>query len=86
MPILTIPDPTFQRLTERAAALNMTVEELVAPILKDLAATGTSSATPDDWQRNFDAWMKEIEGRAGRYPPGFELDDSRASIYEGRGE
>jgi hypothetical protein len=86
MPTVTIPEPTFQRLTERAAALNMTVDELVAPILNDLAAAGTSSTASGDWQRNFDAWMKEVAGRAGRYPPGFELDDSRESIYEGRGE
>jgi len=31
MPTLSIPDPTFNRLSERAAALNMSVEELVTP-------------------------------------------------------
>ena len=33
-----------------------------------------------------DAWMADVQKRAHRYPPGFVLDDSRESIYEGRGE
>jgi len=30
--------------------------------------------------------MQEVATRIGRYPEGFVLDDSRESIYEGRGE
>jgi hypothetical protein len=30
--------------------------------------------------------MREVAARAGRYPPGFMVDDSRETIYEGRGE
>jgi antitoxin (DNA-binding transcriptional repressor) of toxin-antitoxin stability system len=35
----------------------------------------------EQWQKEFDAWMKEVEARADRYPPGFVLDDSYEAIY-----
>ena len=92
MPSLTIPDETFQRLAKRAAALNLTVEQLIAPLL-DLAATesnGQFKRAPnqsfEEWKEKFDAWMAEVQTRAHRYPPGFVMDDSRESIYEGCGE
>jgi hypothetical protein len=31
-------------------------------------------------------WMAQVHQRAGRYPVGFVADDSRESIYRGRGE
>jgi|ERR1043165_16390 hypothetical protein len=40
----------------------------------------------DDWKKKFDAWMDEVEARAHRYPPGFVMNDSRESMYEGCGE
>ncbi len=91
MPTLSIPSPTFERLAERAAALNITVEELVTPVLNQLAEIAPEShpslpLSADERQRQFDAWMCEVQSRAGRYPPGFKVDDSRESIYEGRGE
>ena len=86
MSILSIPDSTFKRLAERAAALNITVEELVTPALNDLVATTLEVQSPGDWQRQFDDWMNEVSSRAGRYPLGFQLDDTRESIYEGCGE
>jgi len=94
MPSLTISDELFERLAKRAAALNVTVEQLVAPLL-DLAAEGANSGhlSPSpteapfaDWKKNFDAWIAEVRARARRYPLGFVMDDSRESIYEGCGE
>jgi hypothetical protein len=94
MPSLTIPDELFERLTKRAAALNVTVEELIAPLL-DVAAesaqSGHLSPSPteepfDDWKKKFDSWMVDVRARAHRYPPGFVMDDSRESIYERSGE
>ena len=94
MPSVTIPDETFERLAVRAAALNVTVEELIAPLL-DLAAQsgGNGKSTPstanvsfDNWKKSFDAWMTEVEARVHRYPPDFVMDDSRESIYEGCGK
>ena len=94
MPSLQIPDDLFDRLAKKAAVLNVTVEQLIAPLL-DLAAGSDSNgtATPaltqapyDEWKKNFDAWMAGVQARAHRYPPGFVMDDSRESIYAGRGE
>ena len=88
MPQLPISEETFQRLSRRAASLNVSLEELVNPALDRLA----DSPLPDEpvqgeeWQRRFQAWMGEVASRADRYPPGFVVDDSRESIYEGRGE
>jgi hypothetical protein len=94
MPYLTIPDEMFQRLAKRAAALNVTVEQLVTPLL-DLAVASDSNglATPaptetgfDDWRKKFDAWMADVQARASRYPSEFVMDVSRESIYERCGE
>ena len=83
MPQFTIPEETFSRLAERAAALNLTVEQLVLPVL-DQVAPRTPSA--DERKRAFEELTRFIRSRADRYPPGHVLDDSRESIYEGRGE
>jgi hypothetical protein len=94
VPSLTIPDEMYERLVRRAAALNVTLEQLIAPLL-DLAAEGVGNGHPtpsrtaasfDEWNKTFDAWMADVRARADRYPPGFVLDDSRESIYEGCGE
>lgn len=90
MPAVTVADDVFQRLAKRAATLNVTVEQLIAPLL-DVAAkdTGGPPLSPpafDDWKRTFDTWMADVQKRAHRYPPGFVLDDSRESIYRECGE
>ncbi len=41
MPHVTVPEDTFQRLSARAAALNISVDDLVRPALDRLAETGT---------------------------------------------
>jgi hypothetical protein len=62
------------------------VESLVALLRGQAASTPPAPASPDDWTKGFDAWMHEVAARAGQYPPGFVVDDSRETIYEGRGE
>ena len=93
MPSVTISDEVFRRLANRAAMLNVTVEQLIAPLL-DVAAessappSANASVAPsfDAWNKSFDAWMLEVQERANRYPPGFAMDDSRESIYQGCGK
>ncbi len=92
MPSVTISDEMFDRLAKRAVALNVTVEQLIAPLL-DLAAADAGNGHPaptqasfESWKKKFDAWMTDVQARADRYPPGFVMDDSRESIYEGCGE
>lgn len=90
MPNVTVPEDTFRRLSERAAALNISVDELVKPALDRLAEAGTSSPEPprpltgDAWRAELEAWKRDAEGRAGRYPPGFVVDDSRETLYRER--
>ena len=94
MPSVTIPNETFERLAKRAAALNVTVEQLIAPLLDRAAESGANGhplpslkeAPVEDWKKIFDAWMADVQARRHRYPPGFALDDSRENIYEGCGE
>jgi hypothetical protein len=82
---LTIPDELFERLARRAAALNVTVEQLIAPAL-DFAAQSSQESSLAAKPSLLDAWLADVDSRAGRYPPGFVMDDSRESIYQGCGE
>jgi hypothetical protein len=90
MPHVTVPEDTFRRLAERAAALNISVDDLVKPALDRLAEAGPPTAEPplpltgDAWRAELEAWKRDAESRAGRYPPGFVLDDSRETIYRER--
>jgi hypothetical protein len=90
MPHITVPDETYQRLSARAAALDISVEELVQPVLERLAESGTSGLQPtvpltgDAWHAELEAWKRDAESRADRYPSGFVLDDSRETIYRER--
>jgi hypothetical protein len=94
MPTLTIPDEIYERLAKRAAVLNVTVDQLIAPLLNlvtECDHNGHRASSPaeipfDDWKNRFDSWMADVKGRAQRYPSGFVVDDSRESIYKGCGE
>jgi hypothetical protein len=81
MATITIPDSTFDRLTRQAAAIGITVEQLVLPVLDQIAPPGP---TPEERRRAFEEWRKRVEERAGMYPPGFQVDDSREAIYKER--
>ncbi len=86
---LSVPEHILKRLAEKAAALNISGEELVVPMLHQLAENGTTPQTeesPEAWQRRFTVWMREVQSRADRYPPEFVLDDSLERIYARRGE
>jgi hypothetical protein len=64
--------------------------ESVVSVLKKQSARGTTSfstsSSYQEWRKLFDAWMREVTARSRRYAAGFVLDDSRETIYEGRGE
>ena len=91
MPSVTIPNDVYERLAMRAAALGIGVEQLI-PLLEHSSESSGNRRAPstelsiEEWKKGFEAWMKEVQARAHRYPPGFVLDDSRESIYEGCGE
>ena len=91
MTLLQIKDETYRRLAERAAAENATVEEYI-DVLVDRMTQGSPpqdekrEPTPAERKKALDELLARAEERAERYPPGFEADDSRESIYEGCGE
>lgn len=62
------------------------VRALVEGMRKQAATPSAPPASTGEWDKQFDAWMREVTARARRYPEGFVVDDSRESIYEGRGE
>ena len=90
MPHLTMAEDTFQRLAAKAAALNISVDELLKLALDRLVQTGTAAPetslplTGDAWRAELDAWKRDAESRAGRYPRGFVLDDGRETTYRER--
>jgi hypothetical protein len=90
MPYVSVAEDTFRRLAAKAAALNISVDDLVKPALAWLAESGTPPAEPplpltgDEWRAELSAWKREAERRADRYPPGYILDDSRESMYRER--
>jgi hypothetical protein len=90
MPHVTVPEDTFRRLAAKAAALNVSVDDLIRPALDRLAEADSPTPEPpfpmtgDAWYAELEAWKRDVESRAGRYPPGFALDDSRETIYRER--
>jgi len=42
--------------------------------------------TDEEWEREWEAWDRDAEELASRLPPGFQIDDSRESMYFGRDE
>ena len=90
MATVFVNNETYNRLARQAAAQNTTVDELLRPILQRVAEAAPDDAarlpTAAERDKALDDWMALVERRAGRYPPGFLADDSRESIYEGRGE
>jgi hypothetical protein len=62
------------------------VHTLVETMRRQAATPTPTPPDPAAWRRLFDAYLREVAARASRYPAGFVVDDSRDSIYEGRGE
>jgi hypothetical protein len=57
----------------------------IVEVLRQQAVTHPPApSSPGDWQRRFDAYLREVAARAERYPEELVMDDSRESIYEGR--
>jgi hypothetical protein len=87
MPGLNVSEETFRLLAAKAASLQISVEEFVRPALERLTQDSPSVAEPligDNWQAEFDAWKRDAQRRASRYPQGYALDDSREAPYRER--
>ena len=84
MPTITVSQEVYDRLAARAAANGVTVEDEVA-----------GETTPRPTSNELNAHERAAilarlhahsQSRAHLFPPGFVLDDSRETIYEGCGE
>ena len=53
----------------------------VARIVPPVPTKSDQVLSGEEWQREFAIWMKRVESRADRYPPGFVVDDSYDAIY-----
>jgi hypothetical protein len=90
MPRINVSEDTFLGLRARAEALGISVDDLVNPTLDQLAGLASSAPEPqqpltgDAWRTELEAWKRDALARAGRYPPGFVLDDRRDAIYSER--
>lgn len=83
------PTPTPQGSVIDLTGLPENAVEAVRTIvdaLRQQAALPPPPPSEDDWQRTFDAYLRDVAARSARYPEGFLLDDSRETVYEGRGE
>ena len=86
---ISLPPTTQARLREMAAATGKSIEALVLEAIEDRIAkpdVATQPLTGEAWTAAFNEWMRRVEERRSMYPPGYTADDSRESIYEGRGE
>jgi hypothetical protein len=79
---LSLPPDTEAQLRQRAAAAGKDITTFVREAVEEkLAVPATMAArTPQQWKAEFNAWV------AGQKPLPHVADDSRESIYAGRGE
>ena len=83
-----IPEETYQRLQERAREEKLEVPEVVVELLKaSLRSTKPANAaekdSPEERLKAFLEYQKMVQSRP---KIDVDLDVSRESIYEGRGE
>jgi hypothetical protein len=83
MATITIPDPTYRRLQAASAARGLSVDKF----LEEVAAH--ESVSPSDSEKQLAALESFADGMVAwtskHLPPGHVVDDSRDTIYEGRG-
>jgi hypothetical protein len=85
--IIPFPPEIEAKLRESAAAAGKDVGTFVREAVEEKLGLGApAQKSPDEWSAEFGAWMRDVATRASAYPEGFVVDDSRQSIYEGRGE
>ena len=83
---LDLPPAVEQELKEKAARQGQTLEEYLRSLaIRDLAASPVLAYPPgfasaEEWVKAFREWA------ASHQPEGHFVDDSRESIYDGRGE
>jgi hypothetical protein len=83
MATLSIPDPLFKRLQENAQARRQSVDAYLDEVISKDRVNAVDAA------RQLEAWnafVARMTAFTRDLPEGHVTDDSRESIYEGRGE
>lgn len=89
MPTIHVSEQTYQRLTNQANMKCVSVEELLKPVIEQMAlrsAGDSEELSYEQWKARFDQHMTVIDNQADHYPSGHRTDVSRESIYDGCGE
>lgn len=85
-------NPTLEaKLREQAQATGKSLERLVAEAVEEkLTATNINQHSPQNTTSQSNSWSTWVEGMKKfaqeNLHPGHTVDDSRQSIYSGRGE
>jgi hypothetical protein len=82
---ISLPPETEQKLRAQAAATGKDVPTIVREAVEEKLAAANAARFPADlpyeqWVVEFNSWV------ASHKPVGHPVDDSRESIYAGRGE
>lgn len=83
MTTIEVDEETARALQARARAQNMTLDSYLKSLVDTSDTPNTRSKparTPEQWIAEFNAWASSHKHLS------YEADDSRDSIYEGRGE
>lgn len=83
-----LPESVADLLSQRAKAGGLSLPEFVIWLLEQTSQNGANGHSRSaDQKLAFDQFMKSMrEWGEQHIPPGHFVDDSRESIYEGRGE
>ncbi|MBY0513897.1 MAG: hypothetical protein K2P78_08300 [Gemmataceae bacterium] len=84
MATITIPDVTYQRLAELAANHKISVADYVTMTVFGTYPPPVRLPTREERLAALAEVRRQAEATADRYPPGFQVDDSRESIYRER--
>ena len=82
---LSFPPEVEACLGERAAAAGQDVESFVREAVEEKLATAATATGPEG--KSYEQWAEEFKAWIARHKPvSHFVDDSRESIYAGRGE
>jgi hypothetical protein len=87
MPTIEVSEETYRKLEQRARRQETSIEALVGPTLESISGVVFPPVpTLEEFRKGMEEIAERARARAHLYPPGFEADVSRESMYEGCGE
>ena len=85
MATITIDDATHQALTVQADTQGLTLTDYLVKITEPQPSRSTSDQpTIEQRVRILQEWEAAAKARAERYPPNFQVDTERETIYKER--